>query len=181
VHARVKMRVRGMWRVRDRDLKYFLLVHACDWGGQSASFLYARARSAACTHPIVKTCPSARAGSGTAGVAGATGTGGRLGRSGNEREAGGGGRAAARLPQRRLAQRAAVARLGAVTRVTRACRPVAVVDKGLCVWLTVGIGGGVGIWSPWGATGHNDNLLLGLRASHAGPSEDAAEEEARAT
>ena len=45
--------------------------------------------------------------------------------------------------------------------------------------LAVGIGGGVGIWSHLahgGATGHNDNLLLRLRASHADPSEDAAEE-----
>ena len=45
--------------------------------------------------------------------------------------------------------------------------------------LAVGIGGGVGIWSHLahgGATGHNDNLLLGLRASHAGPSSEAAEE-----
>ena len=45
--------------------------------------------------------------------------------------------------------------------------------------LAVGIGGGVGVWSHLahgGATGHNDNLLLRLRASHADPSEDAAEE-----
>ena len=45
--------------------------------------------------------------------------------------------------------------------------------------LAVGIGGGVGIWSHLahgGAIGHNDNLLLRLRASHAGPSSEAAEE-----
>ena len=56
---------------------------------------------------------------------------------------------------------------------------VAAIRVGRVTGLTVGIGGGVGIWSHLahgGAIGHNDNLLLRLRASHAGPSSEAAEE-----